>query len=246
VVAIPERILSPTAINSYLSCPRKFYLRYIEKRASKPSIHLVRGGLVHKAIQRFHQEPALPPSTLDPGERLAALFEAEWAGAEQTLSKMGLPPEELETFHQDSLAMLAVFADWLKASGLDGPAEAESRLFSKDLGLMGIVDAVYRMDGETVLVDYKTSKQDTITPDIQRQAAIYALLHGEKHGIVPSEVWIHFLKFQDGLKSIEVSEDLVEYARLLTEFVHLKTASKAEADYPCTCGGWCERDFREQ
>ena len=36
VIRIANRILSPTDINTYLSCPRKFYLRYIKKLPTKP------------------------------------------------------------------------------------------------------------------------------------------------------------------------------------------------------------------
>ena len=45
---IPERILSPTSINTYLNCPRKFYLRYIQRLKSRPTIHLIRGQIVHR------------------------------------------------------------------------------------------------------------------------------------------------------------------------------------------------------
>ena len=55
VVRIEDRILSPTAINTYLSCPRKFYLRYIKKLRTRPSIHLIRGQIVHQTLHQFHK-----------------------------------------------------------------------------------------------------------------------------------------------------------------------------------------------
>ena len=34
---------SPSSINTYLRCPRKYFYRYIRKLKDKPSIHLIRG-----------------------------------------------------------------------------------------------------------------------------------------------------------------------------------------------------------
>lgn len=73
VIRIERRVLSPTAINTYLSCPRKYYLRYIKKRRTKPSIHLIRGSLVHKTIHAFHEGCARGPprtSEMDAAETL--------------------------------------------------------------------------------------------------------------------------------------------------------------------------------
>ena len=48
-----RRTLSPTSINTYLRCPRKFYLKYIEGRKEMPSIHLFRGKAVHKTFLEY-------------------------------------------------------------------------------------------------------------------------------------------------------------------------------------------------
>jgi len=49
------KFLSPTSINTYLRCPRKYYLKYIKGLKEKPSIHLIRGKAVHDAIAKFHK-----------------------------------------------------------------------------------------------------------------------------------------------------------------------------------------------
>ena len=38
----------------YLSCPRKFYLRYIKRLRTRPSIYLIRGLIVHKTLHEFN------------------------------------------------------------------------------------------------------------------------------------------------------------------------------------------------
>ena len=70
-----KRFHSPTSINTYLRCPRKYYLRYIKGLKSKPSIHLVRGKAVHDAIAQFTEmsfdKNADPVKIiLQPGEQL--------------------------------------------------------------------------------------------------------------------------------------------------------------------------------
>jgi CRISPR/Cas system-associated exonuclease Cas4 (RecB family) len=52
---MPKKYQSPTSINTYLRCPRKYYLRYIKGLKSKPSIHLIRGKAVHETIAQFIQ-----------------------------------------------------------------------------------------------------------------------------------------------------------------------------------------------
>jgi len=49
------KFLSPTSINTYLRCPRKYFLKYIKGLKEKPSIHLIRGKAVHDAIAKFHK-----------------------------------------------------------------------------------------------------------------------------------------------------------------------------------------------
>ena len=50
-----RKILSPTSINTYLRCPRKYYLKYIKGLKEKPSIYLIRGKAVHDTIVKFHK-----------------------------------------------------------------------------------------------------------------------------------------------------------------------------------------------
>ena len=59
----------------------------------------------------------------------------------------------------------------------------------------------------------------------------------------PEVIWIHFLKEVDDPKLIHVDEHLLDYAKILIESIREKTKGFDEESYPCTCGGYCERDF---
>ncbi len=108
---------------------------------------------------------------------------------------------------------------------------------------MGIIDAVHKWGDKIILVDYKTSKHARITNDIMRQAALYALLYDDRYGIMPDAVWIHFLKYPGDPQPIHIDDELLQYVKITIESVREKTRSQDKEDYPCTCGGYCERDF---
>ena len=51
------RVQSPSSIITYRQCPRKYYYHYIENLPTKPSIHTIRGKIVHSVLQA---EAAIP------------------------------------------------------------------------------------------------------------------------------------------------------------------------------------------
>jgi ATP-dependent helicase/DNAse subunit B len=50
---MPKRVQSPSSINTYNQCPRKYYYQYILKLPTRPSIHLVRGNIAHSVLEDF-------------------------------------------------------------------------------------------------------------------------------------------------------------------------------------------------
>ena len=243
--AIENRILSPTAINTYLFCPQKFYFRYIQKLRAKPSIHLVRGQIVHQTIYRFHRKLAARGASIQAEKaknELLSLFNQEWEKASNTIEGLPLTQPEIAFYHDESEHMLRNFAHWY-SQNQGPPASSETKMLSWNLRLMGIVDAVHLIGDRVVLVDYKTSKHPKITDEIRRQAALYALLYEDQHGITPAEVRIQFLVQQGDPTSIQVDENLMTYARETLQLVAHKTSTPLKQDYPCTCGGLCKKDF---
>ena len=247
MVRIERRILSPTAINTYLACPRKYYLRYIRKLRTKPSIHLIRGNLVHKTIQAFHKDCARGPPNLretEISESLLKTFNRLWLESKNDLDALRLPQDDLDEYHNDSERMLLNYACWFTRQ--DSPPlvnYSEVKIFSDYLQLMGIIDAVRINGNEVTLIDYKASKNPTITDEIMRQAVLYALLYQDRYNRAPDVVCIHFLKNPGDPIPIHIDELFLEYAEILLESVREKTRSNDERSYPCTCGGYCERDF---
>jgi len=230
----------------YLSCPRKFYLRYIKRFKTRPSIYLIRGQIVHRTLHEFHKNhPRILPATPIGSIRTELLntFNRLWDQARDQFEALNMDETELERFQQQSERMLFNFSHWLLKNEFKCPDFSELRLFSKNLRLMGIIDAVHQNPGGAIIIDYKTSQKPLITDDINRQAAIYALLYEDRYQELPEAVWIHFLIDPGDPIPIHIDEHLMDYSKLLIESVREKTMSTEEIDYPCTCGGYCERDM---
>ena len=236
-----KRYQSPTSINTYLRCPRKYYLRYIKGLKSKPSIHLVRGKAVHDAISQFTQmdfDRFSDPKRLK--NTLLNLFKTNWQEQKSEIQKLGIDEKTLKQFYHESQSMLL---GWLKRYAKDGykKPKTEVKLFSKTHGAMGIIDAVISNKG-IILLDYKTSSKNDITHDIKVQLSLYALLYTVNYRKMPDVVAVDFLKHQE-IRRFQVNKGLIQFAAQILRNIHKSTTSTDEKDYPCKCGGWCENEF---
>ena len=172
---------------------------------------------------------------------LLEIFEKNWHKQKNEIQKLGLDDKTIDEFYSESQAMLL---GWLKryVKKRCRRPKTEIKLFSKTHKAMGIIDAVFTDRGSIILLDYKTGKKNEITADIKVQLAIYALLYREKFGRMPDIVAIDFLKHQEE-RRFRANEKLIQYAAQICSDIHKKTISNNEKDYPCQCGGWCEKEF---
>lgn len=240
-----KRMLSPTAINTYLRCPNKYYLRYIKRLKSKPSIHLVKGIAVHEALAKFYDlKPDGDSFVSELRLKLVDLFRKEWSKQQPTIDKLSLSDNELNEHYTQCVNMLyAWFYRYMEQAslGLDRP-ETEVKLFARKYNLMGIVDVIHDEGGKITLIDYKTSAKDTVTKEMKIQMALYVLLYKENFGKLPDRVVLDFLA-TGSKRMYPVNADMLKWAKSLCWDVGQKTMSDDPKDYPCTCGGWCEKDF---
>jgi len=229
-----SRIQSPSSINLYISCPRKYYYCYIDKQPSKPSIYLVRGKIAHSVLEDFFNGPVLENYKDQLFERIKRLFQFHWDKNQNELNKLDLNEKELRFYHFETEMMLV---NWLSLffqkmeqqinNGLS-VQEAFQKLtpqrevwFSSDkYQVQGYIDAIETSNGVR-LMDYKTSKKYDMTDEYKLQLSIYALLYQEKLGQLPDRVGLYFLK--GGEKDIPVDIDLVNQAKQIINEVHEKT-----------------------
>lgn len=242
-----SRVQSPSSINTYKQCPRKYFYRYVLKLPSQPSIHLTRGKITHSVLEDFF---ALEVNTLSDDNFLFELhillqemFKRYWKDNLHELKNLDMTVSQLDFYKQETHKMLenwfSAFTDKLKKQSqkmnvLDAfnvlKPKTEVRYFDEGFGIQGYIDAIHEYDSQTILLDYKTSKRNHISDEYYLQLAIYAFLYKLKHNQLPDKVGIHFLKHNEVF--LDVDETLVSHAQDEIELIHINTESKNMADYP--------------
>tara|TARA_Y100000310_G_scaffold340261_1_gene435388 strand:- start:361 stop:1164 length:804 start_codon:yes stop_codon:yes gene_type:complete len=249
------RTQSPSSINLFRQCPRKYFYQYIQRLPSRPSIHLIRGKVVHSVLEKFfkiditqiHDDHfAFELKTI-----LFDSFRQEWEQAKPELDTLDLAPHDKIFYYNDSKKMfdtwIAGFLDRLQQQMENKTLEeaftyltpiTEKRYHSQTYNIQGFIDAIHHYDDGVHIYDYKTSKRDTMSEEYRLQLAIYAMLYKLEHKVTPKRVGINFLKF--GEKFLQVDETLVEEARKAILDIHEKTKTDDKVNYAKKVGPLCK------
>ena len=144
-------ILSPSKIGQFVNCGRSYRFQYLDKIPGEQSEAMVKGTVVHRALERFYQEPAreLGDLTYHVGCALSEL-EEEWtpvvAEAANFADDVRILAERI--FDVEVPTEVNVLSTELRLSEMVG-----------DYALRGVIDRVdQEPDGSITLVDYKTGK----------------------------------------------------------------------------------------
>ena len=251
-----ERLLSPSAVNMYFQCPRRFYYRYILGMPVKDTIHTIRGTIVHSVLERFFDLDKSKLTNLNYRkvihDRISSLFREEWDKAEPKLNSLDLGRKEVDYFYEDSTIQLDrwlnKFLDQMEKkmkelfmirSAWDYymPKHRELKLRSYELGMMGFIDQVLELGERSIIIDFKTSSKPKITPDYMLQLSVYRMLYSDKYNVEP-ETYLWFLRY--GLKRVHILEEHITDARFRIEQVHEALKSKNILDYPKNESGLCK------
>jgi len=257
---VPQENISPSSINTYFKCPRSYFYRYICKLKTKPSIHLVKGILIHSTLEDFFRG-----YKHDMEEHMLNIFSKRWKGQEQNLKDLELTDEELVQAKQDCLNMINEYyitisrqmnslieagkaENFQHAYYLIKPKFKELKVADEELHCLGFIDTVNQgYDGALTLGDYKTSKKYGVglAMDYKRQMSIYALLYSYQEKVTPDFVAVVFLRY--GMEYIlEVTPSLLKNARETIIDTYNKTRSTDIEEYPKIEGAlckWC--DYKE-
>ncbi len=239
---------SPSSINTYKQCPRRYYYQYIKKMKMLPSIHLSRGNIIHSVLEKFFDMELtginLKNFELSCRKRLQALLKYYWEKNPE-LKGLGLSNDQMRFYFEESMFMLMnwfnKFNEKIKQSREQNIQDAFKKLVperehfiqSEELAVRGFIDAIETSEGQIKLMDYKTSKTFELSEEYHRQLAIYALLYTVNYGRPPQKVGIYFLKDPDKHEHfLNVDGELLKFAKTEIEFMHLNTQSEDIKDYP--------------
>lgn len=249
-----QMMLSPSSINTFKQCPRKFYFAYICKYPTKPNIYTVKGNIVHKVLEKFFDIDVTGQdlNTIEGflKSKVKEIYRDTWKNYLKDLMSLEKNQDELKENYMDSFDMLMNWTDNFtsrlislsEGRGLENAyrlltPKRELFLSSKEHSVRGFIDAIEKVDGVRI-IDYKTSKAKDMTAEFRLQLGIYALLYKENFGQMPEKVSIVFVK--GGELDIDVSEFLIVQAIDEIKDVQAKIKSTGMDDYPQVKSGLCK------
>ncbi len=193
----PPRSLSPSKVTSFRDCALAFRFSAIEHLPEEPTIWMVKGTLVHRALERlfwFHDRGRRTPT--------AAAIELGHAWDELLVDpeylSLDLSAAAAEELRSDADALLRNYFD-LEDPNEVNPVGIELTLEARvgAMRLRGIIDRLdLTPDGELVVIDYKTGRAPSAGFEHSKLIGvhIYALLCEEVIGRRPVEVRLLHLK----------------------------------------------------
>ncbi len=182
--------LSHYQIDDYLTCPLKYKYVHILRVPVLREHTIIYGAALHRAVQAYNTQRLT--GQIMSLEDLIESFEAHWVN-EGFISR-----EHEERRMQEGRDALARFH---ASAGTKQPPTSVEKRFRFQLGddiVTGIMDRMDEREGETVIIDYKSSsvrEQKAADKEAResQQLALYALAYRESIGRLPDRVELHFL-----------------------------------------------------
>jgi putative RecB family exonuclease len=195
-LALP-RSLSPSKLSAFKDCPLAFRFAAIDRIPEAPAPHMVKGTLVHSALERLFWDH--PRGERTPEAARAAL-DLAWGALQEEpdLADLELTEAERDLFVADAAALVDGYfrledPDAVDAVGVELTLEADVG----GLRLRGIIDRLdVTAEGELEVVDYKTGRVPSVNQEQQRLGGVqfYALLCEQVLGRRPSRVRLMYLR----------------------------------------------------
>ncbi len=256
--SMPKRLESPSSINTFKHCQRKYYYQYIEKLPTLPNIHQIRGNIAHSTLENFYDIDVSLWTKENVAQKIQSaiqtLFFHYWQHYKPELQKLPLSKDQERFYFEETMLMLMNWASQftqevrtaLEKNNCAVPEAfllltpiREQKFVSDHYSVQGFIDAIHQVEEEVHIIDYKTNASLELKDEQKLQLAIYSLLYFEKHGKKPSKVGIFFLRHK--LKTLKVDEELLELAKREISLVHAHTSGCDHIhDYPQKPGPLCK------
>jgi putative RecB family exonuclease len=223
--------LSPSRVESFLSCPLAFRFASIEKLPDPPTIATTRGSLVHRALELLFMNRA--------AERTPVALECSVESAiieyrtDPDFTQLSLGQAEIETFEQDCRDLAANYLTMedptiVRDIGLELRLEASVG----ELTLRGIIDRLELDDeGELVVTDYKTGRAPSQNYERKSLSGVhfYSFLCESLFGKRPAAVRLMYLKSGETITAIP-TEQSSKFLTTRTNAVWKAVATACERD----------------
>jgi putative RecB family exonuclease len=223
--------LSPSRVESFLTCPMAFRFTSIEKLPEPPSVWATRGSLVHRALELLFTHPA-DQRTPSLANRCLERAIAEFAD-DPEFTDLNLSPEEAEAFFAEAHQLVESYLRMedprtVREIGLELRLEAPAG----NLMLRGIIDRLeLDEEGGLVVTDYKTGRSPSVKYEQSRLAGVhfYSFLCEQLFGRMPSKIRLMYLKSGEIIEAFPSAQSV--------RFVTTRTAAVLKAiEKACTTG----------
>ena len=206
--------LSPSRASQYKTCPKQYMYQHVVKISEPTNEVQAKGTTIHQALEDLFD---LPPKERTI-ENLHNLFRNAWTAVRSNDEHHHLfsSVEKEREWGLDALKRLNYYMELEDPSSFE-PLERERWVKGsiEDLNLRGILDRMdENLDGELVIVDYKSGKAPLQKWKEPRFFAmkIYALLIYKELGIMPKELKLIYLENKT-VHTLEVDEEMLENAK---------------------------------
>ena len=223
--------LSPSRVESFLSCPLAFRFSSIEKLPDLPSVATTRGSLVHRALELLFLEPAAQRNA-DALRSCVDTAITEYR-THPDFTLLALDDEQTAVFDAECRQLATNYLTMedpttIRDIGLELRLEAPVG----ELTLRGIIDRLeLDDDGELVVTDYKTGRAPS--PNWERKSLsglnFYAFLCESIFGRRPAAIRLMYLKSGETITATPSAQS--------TRFLTTRTAAVYQAVATA-----CERD----
>ena len=200
--------LSPSRVESFLSCPLAFRFSSIEKLPDPPTVAATRGSLVHRALELLFIEPA-PRRTAAVLDRCVDVAIEEYR-VHDDFVLLGLDDAAAASFFDEARSIAANYLHMedpttVRDIGLELRLEAPVG----DLTLRGIIDRLdLNDDGDLVVIDYKTGRAPG--PGWERKSMsgihFYSFLCESVFGRRPAEIRLMYLKTGESIRTTPTAQ----------------------------------------
>jgi putative RecB family exonuclease len=223
--------LSPSRVESFLSCPLAFRFSSIEKLPDLPSVAATRGSLVHRALELLFLEPA-PERTPVALDRSVDIAIVEYR-TDPDFTLLALDDAQTAVFEHEARELAANYLTMedpttIRDIGLELRLEAPVGA----LTLRGIIDRLeLDDDGELVVTDYKTGRAPS--PNWERKSLsglnFYAFLCESIFGKRPAAIRLMYLKSGETITATP-TEQSTKFLTTRTNAVYRAVTAACERD----------------
>jgi len=187
---IQSRSLSATALNTFISCPYKFYNSYVAKLREEEDIQeeipiRAIGDIIHSCLEQIYKE-SLPESEADLYERLTN----EFSNLIKLRDAYNINPVEkfkINAFQKDLKEFSKYEMDRLNKGWKPSEFEKTVRAEISGFKFIGHIDRIDEYEGEKNIIDYKfktTFREYYKFPDKfdDVQLPLYTLMYSKTYG----------------------------------------------------------------